>query len=336
LIPEINEAMVAARTRNTLSGLSNYDFESLSSVKSSDRMVRLMNQNIDSLSDIKLAVPEQMRSAIGGAREINLMEALNTSEFRAYRTGGIEALSSMSPAQQQRALRGSAALSILEQDPNAFRQVADKMGTGVNRLTALRSFNKLRKFVRNSTSLRNIGKVGGGLMSLIDPLLIGMQAFDIAKELGLSQGNATLAGIGATGVVGGGLFAARRMMGAGGFASSLSKVAGLGGGLAVLTTGLELYRQRLQSDRKIQEQEESYMKDLEGINFEGIDKSTLMKAGGAMMSNEKLRQQQGVRSMMDNALLKSLLIGGGAAAAVLSGGTLLPLLGLAAAGAGVT
>ena len=299
-------------------------------------MVRLMNQNFDSLSDIKLAVPDQMRSVIGGAREINLMETLNTSEFRAYRSGGVEVLANMSPIQQQRALMGNTALSILEQDPNAFRQVTDQMGTGARRLGALRNFNRLNNLVRGSSTMRNLGRVAGGLMTFADPLLIGMQGFDIAREMGLTQSQATTAGIGATGVVGGGLFAARRMMGAGGFASSLSKVAGLGGGLAILTTGLELYRQRLHSDREIQEQEKSYMKDLGSINFEGIDRSALMKAGGAVMGNEKLRQQQGAKSMMDNALLKSLLIGGGTAAAVLSGGTLLPLLGLAAAGAGVT
>ena len=336
LAPELNEAMSIAKTRNILSGLSNYEFESLHSSASADKMVRLMNKSKDSLSNVKLAVPEQMRSAIGGASEINLMESLNTAEFRAYRSGGMEALAKMSPAQQQRALRGSAALSILEQDSNVFREVTDAMGTGVKRLSALRYFNKLRRFVSNSTTLKNIGRVGGGLMSFIDPLLVGMQGYDIAKELGLSQGSATLAGIGASSAIGGGLFAAKRMMGATGFASSISKVTGIGGALTVLTTGMELYRQKLHSDREIKEQRESYMKNLDSINFEGIDKSLLMKAGGAVMGNEKLRQQQGYKSMMNNALLKSLLIGGGAAATILSGGTLLPLLGLVAAGAGVT
>jgi hypothetical protein len=323
-------------TRDALSRLGTFDFGSLINPRTADRMVRIMNQSRDALSNIKLTVPAQMRSAIGGAREINLIDALNTSEFRSYRTGGINALSGMSPAQQQRALMGNTALSILEQDPNAFRQVTDQMGTGARRLSSLRNFNRLSSLIRRSSTMRNLGRVVGGLMTFADPLLIGMQGFDIAKELGLSQGTATLTGIGATGILGGGLFAARKMMGAGGFASSFSKVAGLGGGLTALTTGLELYRQKLHSDRKIQEQEESYIKNLNTINFEGVDRSALMKAGGAVMGNEKLRQQQGVKSMMDNALLKSLLIGGGAAAAVLSGGTLLPLLGLAAAGAGVT
>jgi len=336
VMPGIDKMISTAKTRDTLKGIGSYDFSTLTSPKIADKMTRLLTRNKEALANISVDVPSNVRAALGGRRQLNLMEAVGSEQFTRYRAGGVSSLMQMSPSQQQRALAGNVALQALESDPSLLRQVTGTMETGGKRLGALRNVNRLSSLIRRSGTMRNIGRVAGGLASFIDPLLVGMQSHDIAKELGMSKGQAMGAGIGATGLLGGGLLGARSLMGVGAFTASLGKVGGLGGGLAVLTTGLELYRSKLKSDREISEQQGSYMLDMESIDFAGVDRTALMKAGGSVMGNEKLRKQAGKKSMMDNALLKTLLIGGGATAAIMSGGTLLPLLGLAAAGMGTT
>lgn len=336
IMPGIDQIVSTASARDAVSRVGSFDFGKLTSPKIADRMTQLLTRNADALSDIKVDVPSNLREAIGGQRQIKLMDAIRSQQFESYRIGGMQSLMDMSPAQQQRALAGNVALKALEEDPNLYRQVTGRMQTGTTRLGALRNVSRLGSLIRQSSTMRNIGRVAGGLMSFIDPLLVGFQSQDIAKELGLTSGQAAGVGVGATAALGGGLLGARALMGGAGFAASMGKVAGLGGGLAVLTTGLELYRSKLKSDREIEEQRESFMTDMGSIDFEGVDKTALMKAGTTVMGNEKIRRQAGMKSMMDNALMKSLLIGGGAAAAIMSGGTLVPLLGLAAAGMGAT
>ena len=336
ILPNVDRIMSAASARDNVSRLGSYDFSTLSSPKTADKMVRLLNRNREALSSISVDVPANLRNSLGGAKQLNLMEAINTPQFQSYRRGGLGTLATMSPANQQRALAGNTALSALENDPNLFKQVIGQMDTGGTRLGALKNINKLSTLIRRSSTMRNIGRLGGGLMSFIDPLFIGMQSHSIAKEMGLSGSQAMGAGVGAAGALGGGILGARRLMGAGAFTKSLGKVGGLGGGLAVLTTGLDLINSKLKSDRAIDEQRQSYMADMGSINFEGVDRTALTKAGGSVINNEKLRNQQAKKSMMDNALLKTLLIGGGATAAVMSGGTLIPMLGLAAAGMGAS
>lgn len=322
-MPGLDRILNTASTRDTIGRLGTFDYGSLTSPRIADRMTRMLNLNREALSSITVDVPSNLRESLGGRRQLNLMDAINSRQFQRYRTGGIGTLMDMNPQQQQRALMGNVALRALESDPALFSQVTEQMQSGTRRLGALRNISRISSLMRQSSTLRNVGRVAGGLMSFIDPLLVGFQSQDIASELGLSRSQSMGVGLGAGGLLGGGLLGARALMGGAGFASSMGSVAGLGGGLALLTTGLELYRSKVKSDREIREQEASLMSGMGSINFEGVDRSALLKAGGAVSSNEKIRRQAGMKSMMDNAILKSLLIGGGAAAAILSGGTIL-------------
>jgi hypothetical protein len=336
MIPGIDNIPSTQKIAAALKGAEPVDFPSLTNPKIADKMTRLLNKNKDQLANVIIDVPSSARKAVGGQRQLNLMEAVGSEQFSKYRAGGTDALMQMSPVQRQQALAGNVALQALEKDPTVLRQVTGSMEVGGKRLKGLRNVSRIGSLIRKSGTLKNAGKMVGGLASIIDPLFVGMQTSDIAKEMGLSKTQATAAGVGAAGLLGGGLLGAKSMMGSGAFTSSLGKAAGLGGGMAILTTGLDLYKSKLKSDREIGEQKESYMGNMDNIDFKGVDKAALLKAGGTVMGNDKLRKQSGMKSMMNNALLKTLLIGGGTAAAVLSGGTLLPMLGLAAAGMGAS
>lgn len=334
LFPGIGENIELGTARNMAEQLGKYDYNSLIGTKTADRMTRLLNRNKVGLEGMEMMLNPESRSVLGTNR-LNILDTLNTKQYEAFRRGGMGNFLGATLNEQRGVVAGNEVLSSIVTDKNLYKDVMDSMSVGRTQFAALRNMEKLSSFVRNSKTFQGLKTVGGGALSLLDPLMLGYQGYSIANTLGYSKGNAGMIGGLAGAGAGAGLFGLKYMMGGAAFKASLGSALGIGGGLTALYTGLEALQYKLESDKEIQGQLNKFKGTVSGLNIEGLDKGLLLSAGGGILNNESVRQQAGMKSMMSNALLKTLLIGGGAAAALFSGGTLLPMLGLAAASQGV-
>lgn len=129
--------------------------------------------------------------------------------------------------------------------------------------------------------------------------------------------------------------AAARTATAANFAKSMTNVAGAGGALALVTALFEVASQKTGADKKVRDDQKAYKDELDkesGLTTEQRKNLEIMSTSAVTAD----RATGGKEGLMQNGWLKAALIAGGLGTAILSGGTLLPMLGLAAASMGTT
>jgi len=359
--PLVNRVLQMENAKKLFADLGNYDMNKLMGAKTANRMSRLINQNEGALKNFTVDITDPSMEKAIGTNKVNLVEAVNTPQFQQYQRGGINALSTMDASDAKIALRGDAALRTISGDRQLLNQVTDVMSTGGARFAGLSRMSEFASSLKNTPILSGAAKAGGFALQAIDPIIVGSQVYEIAKEKGMSTpASVTMAG-GAAAAVGGGIYGTYKNFLGKAFTNlavtpatasaaqtvaakeaakvalqgSLMKAVGLGGALTALTTGLEIYKSSVASDSAIKKDKTKYDSDLEmSSGLTDTQRKRFSKINNEVTDTE--RSSQGMKSLANYGALKTGLIVGGSLLAGLATGGIGTMAGLALAGGGAT
>lgn len=202
----IGQAASIESAKKQLATISGYDANELLSSKTANRMTRLLNLNEESLKGFEVPIADQKtRTALGlkEGQQLNVLEAINTPEFQRFQRGGLGELTKMSAPEAQQAMRGNAVLREIVDNSSVREAITSNMDTGAKRLSGLSSLTRFSELLDKSPMLKGIGRVASVGLAAVDPAVLGLQATDIASNLGATKQQSFAVGAGTAVTTGG-------------------------------------------------------------------------------------------------------------------------------------